>query len=251
MPPALEVAAASGLTLAALTGAAAHAALNAGSQLCGPVLVAPPGPDQITLTFDDGPNPSATPHLLEVLARHKVHATFFLIGRYVQREPALAREIAAAGHIIGNHTMTHPWLPLQPASRIREELFACNRILEDTLGAPITLFRPPFGARRPAVLRIARDLGLTTVLWNVIVSDWKPLRPQVLLSRLELGITRNRDKRHGTNIVLHDGGQHEPEAPRLPTVQAVDLLLSRLSPRSTFVTPPEWHSASSHIRVAQ
>ena len=251
MSPALKVAAVSGLTLAAVTGAAAYAALSAGSKLCGPVLVAPPDPEQIALTFDDGPNPSVTPQLLEVLARHKVRATFFLIGRYVQREPALTREIAAAGHLIGNHTMTHPWLPLHSTGRIREELSGCNRILEDTLGSPVTLFRPPFGARRPAVLRIARDLSLTTVLWNVIVGDWKPLPPPVLLRRLELGITRNRAGRCGTNIVLHDGGQHDSRALRLPTIQGVDLLLSRLPATVTFVTPPAWHSASPHLGVAQ
>lgn len=247
MPPVLEVAAVSGLILATLTGAAAYAVVTPWSQLCGPVLVAPPLPGQIALTFDDGPNPSATPQLLEVLARYRVRATFFLIGRYVQCEPTLTREIAAAGHLIGNHTMTHPWLPLLPASRIREELSACNRILEDTLGCPITLFRPPHGARRPAVLSIARDLGLTTVQWNMIVGDWNPLPPEAILRRLELGIQRNRTHARGTNIVLHDGSQHDPRAPRLPTVEAVDILLSRVSAESTFVTPPKWHSASAHI----
>lgn len=251
MPHVLEVAAASGLTLAALTGAAAYAILNPRSQLCGPVLVAPESPSQIALTFDDGPNPSATPQLLEVLARHKVRATFFLIGRYVLAEPALTREIAAAGHIIGNHTMTHPWLPRHSARRIREELTACNRAIEDTLGLPVTLFRPPHGARRPAVLRIARELGLTTVQWNVIAGDWNPLPPETLLARIERGIARNRRHNRGTNLVLHDGGQHDPRAPRLPTVQAVELLLARLAATSTFVTPPAWDSASSHIQVAQ
>ena len=94
-------------------GGAAYATLYPDSQLLGPVLVAPRRPDQIALTFDDGPNPAATPWLLDVLARHEVRATFFLIGSSVRQEPRLAREIAAAGHVIGNHTMTHPWLSLQ------------------------------------------------------------------------------------------------------------------------------------------
>lgn len=250
MPPPLQTVAVSGLAVAALTGLAAYATLFPASQLWGPVLVAPPDPDQIALTFDDGPNPAATPQLLEVLARHEVHATFFLIGSYVQREPALTREIAAAGHLIGNHTQTHPWLPRHSARRIREELTDCNRILEDTLGTPITLFRPPHGARRHAVLRIARELRLTTVLWNVMPGDWKPRSPANLIARIERSIARNRRGSQGSNLVLHDGSQHDPRAPRLPTVQTVDLLLSRLPNSTVFVAPPEWRSASSHIPVA-
>ncbi len=70
-------------------------------------------------------------------------------------------EAAAAGHLVGNHTMTHPWLAWQSSARIRQELAGCNAILEDTLGVPIRYFRAPHGARRPAVLRIAHELGLT------------------------------------------------------------------------------------------
>jgi peptidoglycan/xylan/chitin deacetylase (PgdA/CDA1 family) len=109
--------------------------------------------------------------LLEILARHNVRATFFLIGQFVLREPALAREIAAAGHVIGNHTMHHPYLPWLSSRNILRELTDCNRALEDTLGEPVRLFRPPHGARRPAVFRAARSLHLQTVQWNLIVQD--------------------------------------------------------------------------------
>src|SRR5207244_3468160 len=81
---------------------------------------------------------------------------------------------SAAGQLIGNHTVTHPWLAWQSAARIRQELAGCNAALEDTLGGPVHLFRPPHGARRPYVLRVARDLGLTTVQWNVMAGDWTP-----------------------------------------------------------------------------
>jgi peptidoglycan/xylan/chitin deacetylase (PgdA/CDA1 family) len=175
--------------------------------------------------------------LLDVLARHGVRATFFLIGQWVLREPGLTRAIAAAGHAIGNHTQHHPWLPRLPAARIHEELTACNRALEDTLSRPVTLFRPPHGARRPAVFRSARDLGLTVVQWNVIAGDWNPHPPEELLRRIERGHARNLRRGRGTMVVLHDGSQGALGAPRLPTVQAVDLLLGRL-PRSTaFVVP--------------
>ena len=186
------------------------------------------------------PNPAATPQLLEVLARRHVRATFFLIGDFVLREPALAREIHAAGHVIGNHTMHHPFLPRHSSATIRAELTACNRAIEDTLGVAATLFRPPHGARRPAVLRIARELGLATVQWNLIVGDWSPQTPDTLLQRIERGMARNRRRSRGTNVVLHDGSQHGLGAPRLSTVQAVAKLLEQLPPETRFVTPPDW-----------
>ena len=106
--------------LAATTGVVGYAALWPPSQLFGKVLVAGSDPSEIALTYDDGPNPAATERLLEVLARHEVHATFFLIGSFVRQRPDLARAIAAAGHLIGNHTMTHPWLAWQSSARIRQ-----------------------------------------------------------------------------------------------------------------------------------
>ena len=219
---------------------AAYATHSATSQLCGPVLVAPPEPDQLALTFDDGPNPAVTPRLLEVLARHQVRATFFLIGEHVLAQPQLTREIAAAGHAIGNHTMQHPRLVRHTEKRIRAELAGCNEALQQTLAQPVTLFRPPHGARRPAVLRIARSLGLETVQWNLIVGDWKPIGADQILRRVERGMAANRRRGQGTNVVLHDGGQHTLSAERLPTVEAVQRLLERLPPTTRYVTPPDW-----------
>ncbi len=219
---------------------AAYAGLSPGSQLFGETLIAPPNPKHLALTFDDGPNPSATPRLLELLARHHVRATFFLIGQYVQREPTLTREIAAAGHTIGNHTMHHPWLPRHSAALIRTELQSCQHILEDTLGTAATLFRPPHGARRPVVLQAARDLGMQTVLWNLMVGDWKPRTAEDLHARIQRGIAANSRRRTGTNLVLHDGSQHDPRMDRSRTVEAVAGLLATLPEDVSFVTPPRW-----------
>ncbi len=209
------------------------------SQVFGRTLVAPPRANQVALTFDDGPNPEATPRLLDVLARHEVRATFFLIGDFARREPGLTRRIAVAGHVVGNHTMSHPWLPRLSALRIRQEIAGCNHVLEDVLGAPVRFFRPPHGARRPAVLQTAADLGLRTTMWNLIVEDWKPQPPEALLARLERGIAGNRRRARGTNVVLHDGGQSALGAPRLPTVRAVELLLERSLKATSFVTPAD------------
>ncbi len=121
MPSSISIAAAS-LVAAAAAATCTYAALSAESQIFGAVLVAPKRPREIALTFDDGPNDTATERLLEVLAAHKVRATFFMIGRSVRQRPQIARAVAAAGHLIGNHTMTHPWLAWQTGTRIREEL---------------------------------------------------------------------------------------------------------------------------------
>src|ERR1035438_9068452 len=108
--------AAAALGLAA--GGCAYAALWPGSQLFGDALIAPSRPIELALTFDDGPNPAWTPRLLDILATHQVRATFFLVGSYAQAEPALVRRIAAAGHLIGNHSWSHPNLALSPGRRV-------------------------------------------------------------------------------------------------------------------------------------
>lgn len=218
-----------------------YAALSATSQIFGPVVVAGDDPAEIALTFDDGPNPAATPYLLDVLAQHNVRATFFLIGRFVREAPRLAREIAAAGHLIGNHTMTHPWLPLISAARVRQELAGCNAAIEDTLGMPVWLFRPPHGARTPNVLLAACELGLTSVNWNIITGDWNPIEADVIQGRVVRGMERNRRRRRGSNVVMHDGGQAGLGQPRMATVRAVEKLLTESgdSPRR-FVTPEVW-----------
>jgi peptidoglycan-N-acetylglucosamine deacetylase len=229
------------LATAAVAGAAAYAALWPQSQLFGRVLVAGSDPDEIALTYDDGPNDVATERLLEVLARHEVHATFFLIGGLVRQRPELVRAIAAAGHLIGNHTMTHPWLSWQSAARIREELAGCNAVLEDTLGAPIRFFRAPHGARRPVVLRIARELGLTAVQWNITAFDWNPIPAEEILATAAKGIERNRSRKRASNLLLHDGGHLGIGQPRLPTVEATGRLLQQYKPTGMrFVTVADW-----------
>jgi peptidoglycan-N-acetylglucosamine deacetylase len=229
-------------TATAAAGTITYAALSAQSQLFGKLLIAGPNPNEIALTYDDGPNDIATERLLDILARHNTRATFFLIGRYVRQRPQIARAIASAGHLIGNHTMTHPWLAWQSASRIREELTNCNAALEDTLGAPIRYLRAPHGARRPVVFRIARELGLTAVQWNLLPGDWKPIDANEIATRTIRGIERNQRQNRASNIVLHDGGQAGLGQPRMPTIEATDLLLQRYkrTPQTSFVTVDAW-----------
>ena len=152
------------------------------------------GSKQIALTYDDGPNDPYTLRLLEVLARYDVHATFFLIGRYVRQRPEIVREIVRAGHVVGNHTFTHPLLIFKSSEEIRQELSNCRAALQDTIGQHSNLFRPPFGGRRPAVLRIARELGLEPVMWNVTGYDWNAPPAEVIERKVgEADSRRRRD----------------------------------------------------------
>lgn len=236
-----QLASAAAVAAAAVAGGTAYAALWPPSQLFGHVLVAGTHPNEIALTYDDGPNDAATEKLLEVLARHEVHATFFLIGGFARQRPALVRSIAEAGHVVGNHTMTHPWLAWQSATRIRQELFGCNAALEDTLGAPVRFFRAPHGARRPVVLRTARELGLTAVQWNITGFDWNPITSDEILSNVNRGIERNRNRKQASNVLLHDGGHLGIGQPRMPTVEATDRLLKQHKPKGMrFVTVANW-----------
>src|SRR5438270_9029001 len=149
------------LASAAAASYAGYATMAPASQLYGRTLTHGCDPSQMALTFDDGPNDPHTLHLLAVLAKHNAKATFFLIGKYVRQRPDIARAILAAGHEIGNHTESHPNLILVSAARLRQELGDCNKALEDALGTKIRLFRPPFGGRRPNVLRTAQCMGLS------------------------------------------------------------------------------------------
>lgn len=237
IPEAALALAAAGL----VAGGWAYGALYPPSQLFGRVVVAGSEPGEIALTYDDGPNPAATERLIEVLARHEVRASFFLIGGFVRQRPDLARAIAAAGHLVGNHTMTHPWLAWQSPARIREELRGCNAALEDALGAPVHYFRPPHGARRPYVLRLAGELGLTTVQWNVTCFDWTAPPPETILAHAIRGISRNQQRRRASNVLLHDGGHLALNAPRTASVEATDRLITHYKQAGAkFVTVDSW-----------
>ena len=241
MAGALPTVVASAVGVGLLVGGFRYASLWPASQIFGRTLIAGDDPGEVALTFDDGPNDTATPRLLEVLARYEVRATFFCMGKFARQEPALVREIVAAGHLLGNHTMTHPRLSLQPATRVRQELADCNALLEDIAGNAVRYFRPPFGARRPVVLQLARELGLTPVMWNVTGYDWEPIGADGILRNLERGVARNQRRRRASNLLLHDGGHSAMGIPRLDTVLAVERLLdAHRGSAMRFVTVDVW-----------
>jgi len=221
-------------------GGYAYAAAWPTSQLFGKAIVGGPNPQEFALTYDDGPNDPYTMQLLDVLARHNVRATFFLIGRFVRQRPEIARAIRSAGHLVGNHTMTHPVLLFQSPKHVREQLAGCNAAIEDALGEPVHYFRPPHGARRPDVLRTAHELGLKTVLWNAMGYDWKPTTPERVLANLQKGISRSRSQGTGCNLLLHDGGQASIGQDRSHSVKATERLLQNAGREISFVTIDAW-----------
>lgn len=230
-----------GAAAIAAGGWVTYAAMSPGSQLFGRTLVAGRDPREVALTYDDGPNDAATPKLLEILARAEVRATFFMIGRFVRERPDLVRAVAAAGHLVGNHTMTHPWLMSKPAALIRDELRACQEALEDVLGAPVRYFRAPHGARRPAVLRAAAELGLTPVQWNVTAGDWSAQSEDALVQVVERGVGRLARRGRGANVLLHDGFDQHMGTDRGKTLRATERLLARFGAEGKrLVTVDAW-----------
>jgi peptidoglycan/xylan/chitin deacetylase (PgdA/CDA1 family) len=193
-----------------------------------------PGARQLALTYDDGPNDPHTLRLLEVLARHNVKATFFLIGRYVKQKPDIARELVRDGHIVGNHTFSHPNLIFASSRQTTMQLRDCEQALNDAVGEHSHLFRPPFGGRRPATLKIARALGLEPVMWNVTGWDWKGKPTEYVEQKVR------RQIRGGDVILLHDGSHAAFGADRSQTVVATDRLITRYKSEGyEFVTIPE------------
>jgi peptidoglycan/xylan/chitin deacetylase (PgdA/CDA1 family) len=229
-----------GAVLGLAAGVFAYASRWPVSQIFGRTLIAPNHPGELALTFDDGPNPAWTPQLLDLLDRRTVKATFFLLGSFAEQQPALTRSIADAGHLIGNHSWSHPNLSLTTAHRVNEELTRTKNTLERVTGKPVRYFRPPFGARRPYVLRAARALGMEPVMWNAMTSDWEERSPDRIAERLMEKIAINQRRGLASNIVLHDGGHLGLNADRSPSIGAVEMLLAHYAGTHNFVTLEAW-----------
>jgi peptidoglycan-N-acetylglucosamine deacetylase len=228
------------LTKIAIAGAVAGAGYltyhcySPTSQLYGRTLARAANPAHLALTYDDGPNDQHTERLLEVLAHYQVTATFFLVGRFVSARPQIARAVVAAGHLIGNHTVTHANLLLLSRQRIVTELSECSRIIFDVTGVHPRYFRPPFGARRPGVLSAARELGLVPVMWDVTCYDWRATSADAVENYARRRI--DRDRARGHIILLHDGGHTGLGANRSHTVIATERLIQRYKGEYEFRT---------------
>lgn len=211
---------------AAAAGYAGYATMSPASQLYGRTVTHGNDPRQMALTFDDGPNDPHTLQLLDLLASRQARATFFLIGKYVRLRPEIARAIRDAGHLIGNHTYNHPNLIFASAAHLRRELEDCRKALEDAVGEPAPLFRPPFGGRRPNVLRTTRAMGLEPVMWSVTGFDWDARSAESIVSKIVKQVDR---RRQGEIVLLHDGSHLAFGADRKYTVAAARTVLEKYS----------------------
>jgi len=216
---------------ATIAGSAiAFGAVAPGSQLFGETICHTASPDQLAITFDDGPNPVITPKLLDLLDRYGAKATFFVIGRFVIDCPALTRDIAARGHLLANHTQTHPNLFWMAPSAVRDELKLCQGALQDATSSDAKYFRPPYGFRNPWVVRAARELGMQTVMWTLLPGDWRARSTEWLAERM-LPIAQHVQSSvaHTTGDVLclHDGAHRALGGDRSRTLDALQYWLPR------------------------
>jgi peptidoglycan/xylan/chitin deacetylase (PgdA/CDA1 family) len=229
--------AAPGAVLAAAASLTSYGAVYPRSQLFGSTICRTNSPSKLAITFDDGPNPAITPKLLDLLDRHSARATFFLIGKFSSQCPDMVREIVARGHVLGNHTDSHPNLFWLTPHKVREELRRCDDVIASILGAPPRWFRPPFGMRNPWVVPIAGKLGQRVVMWTRIPGDWKAKRTEWLIQRMESIAAHAR--RHsaanaqsnpqgtGDILCLHDGNHRHQNGDRSHTIAALEHWLPR------------------------
>jgi peptidoglycan/xylan/chitin deacetylase (PgdA/CDA1 family) len=225
--------------IVAAAGIAAYGAVYPRAQLFGRTICRTNSPRKLAITFDDGPNPAITPKLLDLLDRHNAKATFFLIGRYVRECPELVKETMTRGHIVGNHTETHPNLSRKSRKEIRVELHLCNDAISNAIGAEPRWFRPPYGMRNPWVIPAAREFGYRTVMWTLIPGDWQEKPAEWLIPRMqpiEQHAQQNLKAAPGSSIdsnatgdilCLHDGGHRELNADRSRTLAALEHWLPR------------------------
>ena len=208
---------------AIIVGGAAHGAFHRNSPIFGRPITRVRTPDRaVALTFDDGPNPDATPIILDALAARGVKATFFILGRHAERWPELVARIAREGHSIGNHGYFHRKLHFKSPAYVRDDLRLGTERIETATGLRPVLFRAPHGFRSPWVTPIAKSLGQRTVGWSLGV--WDSDRPGV-----EAIAERTiRGARPGSILLLHDGDGYDPDGDRMQTAQAVPIIVDRL-----------------------
>jgi peptidoglycan-N-acetylglucosamine deacetylase len=185
------------------------------------------------LTFDDGPHAQGTPAVLEVLASRGVPATFFLVGQQVLRNPAIAREIVAAGHEIGLHCHRHRNLLSLAPWQVREDISCAQAAIEDATGISPSLYRPPYGVLNATALRLARRAGRRTLLWTHWGRDWEArATPESIAARVTGGVDE------GSILLLHDADDYSAAGSWRRTALALPRVLDALEERGIEAVMP-------------
>src|SRR5438309_594324 len=181
----------------------------------------------IALTFDDGPSEKLTPRLLDLLAQHHIHATFFVIGENVAQHPEIVQRAAREGHEIGNHSWSHPNFAKMSDDAVRSQIKRTEEAISSAIGSRPILLRPPYGS---VTMRqkhfIHDDLGYEIILWDVDPLDWKEPGPNIVSSRIL------KETRPGSIVLSHDI--------HAQTIQAMPATLTELEAKGfKFVTVSE------------
>lgn len=177
-------------------------------------------PPRVSLTFDDGPNGTYTPQLLDIFSKHGARATFFVLGRNATNTRQLIRRMSAEGHELGIHTWSHPYLTRLSNEAIKRDLARCQALLGPLVDHEIRWFRPPYGDINARVRSVINDAGYRVAMWSVDPKDWQRPGSSVVAQRI---LNRVRD---GSVVVLHDGGGN-----RAGTVKAMSTVVPALVER--------------------
>lgn len=163
-----------------------------------------PGPNQIALTFDDGPHKPTTERVVDIMAEHRIAGTFFVVGTGLSMWPEATQYAAGHGNSIQNHSWDHPHLRSLSDDRIRQELDSTSDAIEQIVGIRPTVFRPPYGSTDARVQRVAGDLGLTEAMWNAAPATMMASASSII--RAIVGSARaNRARGTGVVALMHDG----------------------------------------------
>ena len=178
------------------------------------------------LTFDDGPHPQGTPAVLEILSRERVRATFFLVGEQVLRNPALAGEIAQAGHEIALHCHRHRNLLRLSPRQVHDDIARAHEAITSHAGRQVALYRPPYGVLNAAALRLARARGWRTLLWSHWGRDWEA---RATAASIAARVTDRAGA--GAVLLLHDADEYSAPGSWRATVQALPRVLAVMRER--------------------
>ena len=179
---------------------------------------------KIALTFDDGPHAASTPKILDLLDQFEIPATFFLVGKHLEKHPGIARDMVFRGHDVGNHTFSHSLVYVATKNRIRDEIGKTDALLRKIDGVEPKFFRPPAGFFTRQVLDIAEQLGYKTVVGDVYPRDpHLPGKKKIVDRVLQRTVA-------GSIIILHDGG-NDRRVDRSQTLDALSEIIPRLKDR--------------------
>jgi peptidoglycan/xylan/chitin deacetylase (PgdA/CDA1 family) len=180
----------------------------------------------VALTFDDGPDEQFTRRILEILAREKVPAAFFVVGRRALASPGLLREIDRAGHVVGNHSFSHAWnINFAHHARMREEIRRCDEAVFAAIARHPKFYRAPFGFKNPALGDVLEAAGMICVGWQLRGFDAVGGSPETIARRLVL------KARPGGVLLLHDGAGLQGTQDRSATLAALPMIIKGLRAR--------------------